>query len=176
MFRWPTRVSLHSFPFPCFTFSIFRSPMSPRFLWNTHNSFNTPNARHPWSRPNSVPFLLVVWYNGLAYSTSRYGVCRTLRRMPHVPRFSYGRGMVCDDGATNMSFFYYLFCDQAMAIQFMKENGLLRSKVLCKTCGQDMTWSADSNRAEGFRWRCQRRVAGNRCNQFVSIKRGLWFQ
>jgi len=63
-----------------------------------------------------------------------------------------------------------------MAIQFMKESGLLRSKVQCKTCGQDMTWSADSNRAEGFRWRCERRVAGNMCNQSVSIKRGSWFQ
>ena len=39
-----------------------------------------------------------------------------------------------------------------------------------------MTWSADSNRFEGFRWRCQRRVAGNKCNQSVSIKDGSWFQ
>ena len=45
-FRRPTRVSLHSFPFPCFTFSTFPSPMSPRLHWNTHNSFNTHNARH----------------------------------------------------------------------------------------------------------------------------------
>jgi len=55
-------------------------------------------------------------------------------------------------------------CDQAMAIQFMKEIGLLQSKVQCNTCDQDMMWSADSNRFEGFRWRYQRTNAGNRCN------------
>jgi len=52
-----------------------------------------------------------------------------LRTMPYVPRFSYGRSMLGDDGAPNKSFFFYIFCDQAMAIQFLKEIGLLRSRV-----------------------------------------------
>jgi len=39
-----------------------------------------------------------------------------------------------------------------------------------------MTWSADSIHSEGFRWRCQRRVAGVRCNRSASIKVGMWFQ
>jgi len=55
-----------------------------------------------------------------------------LRRMPYVPRFSYGRGMLRDDGAPNRFFINYLCCDQAMAIQFMKEVGWLQSKVQCK--------------------------------------------
>jgi len=38
--------------------------------------------------------------------------------------------MLADDGAPNRSFFFYMFCDQAMAIQFLKEIGLLRSRVL----------------------------------------------
>ena len=59
-----------------------------------------------------------------------------LQRLPYVPRFSYERGLVCDDGAPNRLFYNSLFCDQAMAIQFMKEIGLLRSKVQCNTCGR----------------------------------------
>jgi len=99
-----------------------------------------------------------------------------LRRMPYVARFSYRHGLLRDDGALNRFFFNYLFCDQAMTIQFMKEMGLLWSKVQCNTWGQDMMWPADSNLFEGFHWRCQRRVAGIRCNQSVSVKHGSWFQ
>jgi len=74
-----------------------------------------------------------------------------LRRTPYVPRLSYGRRMVRDDSAPNRFFFNYLFCDQPMAIQFMKDVGLLRSKVQFNTCGQDMKWSADFSLPEGFR-------------------------
>ena len=52
-----------------------------------------------------------------------------LRTMPYVPRFSHGRSMLGDGGAPNKSFFFYIFCDQAMAIQSLKEIGLLRSRV-----------------------------------------------
>ena len=62
---------------------------------------------------------------------TEYGEC--LRTMPYLPRFSYGRALLGDDGAPNRSFFYYIFCDQAMAIQFLKEIGLLRIRVQCKT-------------------------------------------
>ena len=76
----------------------------------------------------------------------------------------------------NRYFLMYLFCEQSMAIQFLQDIGLLRSKMQCNTCGRDMTWSADRNITEGFRWRCHRSVAGTRCNQSVSIKFGSWFQ
>ena len=39
-----------------------------------------------------------------------------------------------------------------------------------------MTCSADSTHSEGFRWWCQRRVVGVRCNQSASIKEGSWYQ
>jgi hypothetical protein len=96
-----------------------------------------------------------------------------LRRKQYVPRFSYGRRMLRDDGGPNRFFLTYLFSDQAMAIEFLKDVGLLRSKVQCNTCGRDMTWSADSNLPEGFRWHCQRIVAGVRCNQSVSAPRDV---
>ena len=39
-----------------------------------------------------------------------------------------------------------------------------------------MAWSADSSVPEGFRSRCQKRVAGVRCRQSASIRLGSWFQ
>ena len=83
-----------------------------------------------------------------------------LRTMPYVPRFLYRCRMLQDGGGPNRFFLTYLFCHQAMATEFLKGIDLLRSKMKCNTCGRDMTWSADSNLPEGFRWRCQRRVAG----------------
>jgi len=99
-----------------------------------------------------------------------------LRRCEYVPRFSFGRRMLRDDGDPNRLFLMYLFCEQSHAIQFLKDIGLLRSKMQCNTSGRDMTWSADSTHSEGFRWWCQRRVAWVRCNQSAPIKVGSWFQ
>jgi len=61
-------------------------------------------------------------------------------------------------------------------MQFLKDVGLLRSKVQCDTCGRDMTWSAEPSIPEGFRWRCRRKVAGVKCSKSKSIKAGTWFQ
>jgi hypothetical protein len=40
IFRWLTRVSLQLWLCPCLGFSIFRSPISPGFLWNTHSAIH----------------------------------------------------------------------------------------------------------------------------------------
>jgi hypothetical protein len=50
-----------------------------------------------------------------------------LQRMQHVPRFSYRQGLLRDDGGPNSLFLTFLFTDQAMAIQFLQDMGLLRS-------------------------------------------------
>jgi len=91
-------------------------------------------------------------------------------------RFSYRRPMLKDDGGPNRRFLNYLFCDQFFAIAFLKDVDLLRSTMLFNTFGRDMTWSAASSTSEGFRWWCNRRAAGVRCNQSASIKQGSWFQ
>jgi hypothetical protein len=92
-----------------------------------------------------------------------------LRSMQHVTQLSYGRLMLRDDGNPNRFFLTYLFTDQAVAIEFLQDVGLLRSQMPCNTCGQDMAWTSDSSHREGFRTRCQRRVAVTRCNQSLSI-------
>jgi len=54
-----------------------------------------------------------------------------LRDMQSLPRFSYGRGMVRKDGAPNWIFLTYLFGPQELAIQFLKDVGLIRGQVQC---------------------------------------------
>jgi hypothetical protein len=52
-----------------------------------------------------------------------------LQEMLFVPRYSYGRRMLQEDGGSNGMFLTYLFCDEVIAIQFVKDVRLLRCKV-----------------------------------------------
>jgi len=63
-----------------------------------------------------------------------------VRRLQKVPRFSYGRRMVRSDGAPNRAFFYSLFNDHAMAIEFLQDIGLIWRTMQCNSCGRDMMW------------------------------------
>ena len=66
-----------------------------------------------------------------------------LRKMQSLPRFSYGRGMLRKDGALNRIFLTHLFGHQELAIQFLKDVGLIQGKVQCNICERDMAWSTD---------------------------------
>ena len=79
--------------------------------------------------------------------------------MPFVPKTSYGRASLGDDGEANKLFLTFLFSDTDLGIQFLKDVGLLRSKVRCNTCGRDMIWCAEPKPKDVFRWRCRRRAA-----------------
>jgi hypothetical protein len=94
-----------------------------------------------------------------------------VRSMQSVPRFSHGRRMVRTDGP-NRLFFCALFNDHAMAIEFLKETGLLRRTMQCDSCRRDMTWSESPTLHDGFIWRCQKRVAGASYNRSASIRHG----
>jgi hypothetical protein len=43
----------------------------------------------------------------------------------------------------------YLFSDMDLGIQFLNDVGLIRSKVMCNTCGRNITWCADPKRKDG---------------------------
>jgi len=58
---------------------------------------------------------------------------KPLQEMPFIPRGSFRRRMLRQDGGQNTDFLTYLFCDSGLAMQFLKDVGLLRSKVQCKT-------------------------------------------
>jgi len=93
-----------------------------------------------------------------------------------VPRSSYGSPMLREDGGPNRNFLTCVFCDQGFAMQVLKDVGLFRSKVQCNTCGQDMTWSAESTIPEQYTGRCRKKLAGFKCSESRSIKHGSWFQ
>ena len=84
--------------------------------------------------------------------------------------------MLREDNALNKMFLMYLFSDQVIALGFLKDVGLIRSKVQCNICDREVTWFAKPNLPEGFHWRCQRRVAGARCRGSASIRHGSRFQ
>ena len=94
-----------------------------------------------------------------------------MRKMDLVPMFSYDRGLMRKDGAPNRMFLTFLFRHQELSIQFLKELGLIRSKVQCNICERDMTWTADLHRTDGFRWRCRKSVAKVRCRGTVVVIR-----
>ena len=95
--------------------------------------------------------------------------------MPFVPRSSFGRSFLGKDGDVNKVFLTYLFIDMDLGIQFLKDVGLIRSKVTCNTYGRDMTWCADPKRKDGFRWRCRRKSVAV-CSESKSMKHASWFQ
>jgi hypothetical protein len=77
---------------------------------------------------------------------------RRLINMPYVPATTHGRAALGKDGVANELFLTFLVSDKEVGVQFLKDVGLLRSKVTCNTCGRDMTWYAEPNRKDGFRW------------------------
>ena len=62
-----------------------------------------------------------------------------LMAMPTAPNPSFGRPAFGVDGAVNRLFLMHLFLDFDIAIQFLKDTGLIRSQMTCYTCGLDMT-------------------------------------
>jgi len=100
---------------------------------------------------------------------------RRLMEMPYVPKTSYERTSLGDDGETKKLFLTFLFSDTDLVIQFLKDVGLLRSKVPCNTCGRDMTWCAELKPKDSFRWRCRRRAAVI-CSETKFIRHDSWFQ
>jgi len=60
-----------------------------------------------------------------------------LREMPFVPKTSYQRDSLGYCGDANKTFLAFLFNNSAVGIQFLKDAGLIRNKVLCNSCGRD---------------------------------------
>jgi len=118
-------------------------------------SFSNCSVSFP-RRVICVEFFKKIMVEHIIQVTSEYE--DRLRRCEYVPRFSCGRRMLKNDGDPIRFFLMYLFCEQSLAIQFLMDIGLLRSKVQCNTCGRDMKWSVDFTHSEGFRWRRSREV------------------
>jgi len=97
---------------------------------------------------------------------------RPLKEMAFVPS-SCGRDTLEKDGDANKLFLTYLFIDVDLGIQFLKDVGLIRSKVTYNTCGRDMTCCANPKR-DGIRWNCRRNCVAV-CSESKSIEHVSWF-
>ena len=96
--------------------------------------------------------------------------------MSCVPATSYGRSSHGRNGIATKFFLTLLFIDKALSLQFLKDVGLLPAKIMCPTCGHDMSWCADLNRKDGYRYRCRRRTSASGCSVSMSVRHGSWFQ
>jgi hypothetical protein len=54
-----------------------------------------------------------------------------LREMPYVPITSFRRDSLGYCGVANKIFLTFLFCGHEICLQFLKDVGIIRSKVLC---------------------------------------------
>ena len=54
-----------------------------------------------------------------------------VRELPYVPVTSFGRDSLGYPGDANKLFLAFLFGDRSIGIQFLKDVGLIRSKVQC---------------------------------------------
>ena len=99
-------------------------------------------------------FLVEIMVEQIKCAVSNYQ--QRLMEKNFVPRSSFGRRSLGKDGQASKLFFSFRFSDMDLGIPFLKDAGLIRSKVTCNACGRDMTWCADPKR-DSFRWRCRRR-------------------
>jgi hypothetical protein len=92
-----------------------------------------------------------------------------LCQLPFVPKTSFNRKALRYSGAVNKFSLTFLFSDHAIGVNFLKDVGIIRSKVQCNLCRRDMTWYAEPSVSDVFRCRW-RRVHGARCYGARSIK------
>ena len=79
-----------------------------------------------------------------------------MREMQVVPILSYGRRLLRRDGAPNRMFLTLLFTRHELAIESLKDVGLIPSRMQCNICERDMPCTADPTCNDGFMWRCRK--------------------
>jgi len=81
-------------------------------------------------------FVLVLWEEKMVQRLQEIVADyeEPMREMQLVPRMSYGRRLVWRNGVPNRMFLSFLFSRHELAIQFLKDVGLISSKVQCNIC------------------------------------------
>ena len=95
------------------------------FALYTHNSIGfvqNLSAARVHGRVCTLDSFSKLTVEHLLHITSEYE--ERFRRCQYVPRFSFGRRMPRDDGAPNIYFLMYLFCEESIGIQYLKDIGL----------------------------------------------------
>ncbi|GFR12186.1 DDE_Tnp_IS1595 domain-containing protein [Trichonephila clavata] len=88
--------------------------------------------------------------------------------------FSSGKRTLGREGIPNRLFCIVLCQNKNLFVDFLKEAGLILSKVLCEKCNVPMTFTTKNSSSDGFCWVCR-----NRCNKICgrtkTIRIFSWF-
>ena len=117
---------------------------------------------------------MLIWFNASQISSRSIRIDRATCLTS--PKHLFGRDSLGFSGEANKLFLTFLCSNNVIGLQFLKDVGLIRSKVECNSCCRDMTCYADPSAIDGFRWRGRRMVVGTRCLGSRSIRHGAWFQ
>jgi hypothetical protein len=82
--------------------------------------------------------------------------------MIYVLKTSFGRDSLGSSGDPNKVFLVFLFSHHASGVHFLKDAEIIRDKVLCNSCGHEMSCYSYPNVLDAFRWRWRRMVSGTR--------------
>jgi hypothetical protein len=97
-----------------------------------------------------------------------------LKNLTSVPKGSFGRSVVGNNGFPTRTFLRFLFADHKKGVKYLQKCGLLKTEMLCPTCGSNMRLSRDSV-IDKYRWKCGKRKRGKRCNTTRSLRHSSWF-
>jgi hypothetical protein len=115
-------------------------------------------------------------YNNMALSFS--SVVKVyqddMQNRSEIPKGSFGRSLVGDNGSPNQLFFG-LFSDSNRGVKFLQECGLLKREMPCSKCGSNMSLWKSERVIDKLRWGCGKGKRGERCNGTRSLRHSSWF-
>jgi hypothetical protein len=85
----------------------------------------------------------------------------------------YGPATLGEDGVPNKLFLTFFFSNAEVGTQFVKDVWILQSTMVCSSCGSQMSWSVDTSKKDGFRWRYQRIISAVLVPPLSGMVRGL---
>jgi hypothetical protein len=98
-----------------------------------------------------------------------------MKNWPNIPKTSFRRSLVGDNGSPNQLFFGFLFSDSNRGLKFLQVCGLLKREMLCPNCGSNMSLWKCKRAIDKLRWGCGKGKQGQRCNGTQSLRHSSWF-
>jgi len=103
----------------------------------------------PWYSSNEE-------YSGHSVTSVIRTYQRRLNSKPYVCSTTFSCMTLDANGVANKLFLTFLFNDPDVSVLFLKDVGQIRSDMVCCKCGSQLSWCGDTNRKDGYQWRCQR--------------------
>ena len=69
-----------------------------------------------------------------------------------------------------------VLCNRETLIGWLMNEGMIASKRACPVCGENMELVECTDRSDGYKWECRKRVNNKRHKSTVSSRKGSWFE